>query len=92
MRRTRPELLCDDGLVHCTSENEAKRLLKDIKQRFETCGLTLHPDKTKIIYCKYPNRKGEYENAAFVFQIIHSGHGLAKQAMETRFFVVSPLR
>lgn len=57
----------DDGLVHCISENEAKRLLKDIKQRFETCGLTLHPDKTKIVYCKDANRKGEYENTAFDF-------------------------
>jgi group II intron reverse transcriptase/maturase len=57
----------DDGLVHCTSEAEAQHLLKVLTQRFEECGLELHPEKTKIVYCKDANRKGEYENTSFDF-------------------------
>lgn len=36
----------DDGLVHCKTEQEAQQLLVDLKQRFETCGLELHPGKS----------------------------------------------
>lgn len=57
----------DDGLVHCTSEAEAQHMLEVLKQRFEECGLELHPEKTKIVYCKDANRKGEYENTSFDF-------------------------
>jgi len=31
------------------------------------CGLELHPDKTKIIYCKDDNRRGNYPNTEFEF-------------------------
>ena len=30
-------------------------------------GLRLHPDKTKIVYCKDGNRRGSYEHTAFTF-------------------------
>ncbi len=30
-------------------------------------GLELHPDKTKIVYCKDANRKGSYEHEQFDF-------------------------
>ena len=33
----------DDGLLHCRSEAQAHFLLKVIRQRFEQCGLELHP-------------------------------------------------
>ncbi len=57
----------DDGLVHCRSEAEAKQMLTVLEQRFNACGLELHPLKTKIIYCKDGSRKGRYENTAFDF-------------------------
>ena len=57
----------DDGLVHCHSEAEAKHMLKVLKQRFQDCGLELHPVKTKIVYCKDGKRKGHYENTSFDF-------------------------
>ena len=57
----------DDGLVHCNSEAEAKYMLEVLKQRFEACGLELHPLKTKIVYCKDGSRKGQYENTEFDF-------------------------
>ncbi|WP_308429120.1 group II intron maturase-specific domain-containing protein, partial [Streptomyces brasiliensis] len=30
-------------------------------------GLELHPDKTKIVYCKDSNRRSSYEQVAFTF-------------------------
>jgi len=57
----------DDGLVHCRSEAEAKYMLKVLKKRFGSCGLELHPLKTKIVYCKDGSRKGRYENTEFDF-------------------------
>ncbi|WP_211367302.1 reverse transcriptase domain-containing protein [Sporomusa termitida] len=39
----------DDGIIHCKTKEEAKKLLGKLDQRFRECGLELHPDKTKII-------------------------------------------
>jgi group II intron reverse transcriptase/maturase len=57
----------DDGLVHCRSEEEAQHMLEVLKQRFGSCGLELHPVKTKIVYCKDGSRKGRYEHTSFDF-------------------------
>lgn len=71
MKRKYSEVLwcryADDGVVHCKTENQAQRLLSELQQRFHECGLELHPDKTKIIYCKDANRKGKYPNTKFDF-------------------------
>lgn len=57
----------DDAVVHCRSEQEANRLLASIANRFEDCELTIHPDKSKIVYCKDSNRQAEAENIQFTF-------------------------
>ena len=57
----------DDGLAHCKTEQEAKQLLAELKARFEECGLELHPDKTKIIYCKDSNRGEDHTEVKFDF-------------------------
>jgi RNA-directed DNA polymerase len=57
----------DDGVIHCKSEEEAKELLIRIKQRLEDCKLDLHPEKTKIVYCKDDDRKREYSITKFDF-------------------------
>ena len=57
----------DDGLVHCKTEKEAQQVLVDLKQRFAECKLELHPEKTKIIYCKDGRRKGENTDTMFTF-------------------------
>lgn len=42
--------------------------MRDIlEQRFKECRLELHPVKTKIIYCKDSDRRGEYEHIQFDF-------------------------
>ena len=50
------------GLAYCKTEQQAQELLAELKHRFEECGLELHPEKTKIIYCKDGSRKGLSEN------------------------------
>jgi RNA-directed DNA polymerase len=57
----------DDGLVHCRTEQEAQRIRAALASRFGECGLEMHPDKTKIVYCKDGSRKGQYPNTKFDF-------------------------
>ena len=38
-----------------------------LQERFKECGLELHPEKTKIIYCKDNQRKGNHQNTKFKF-------------------------
>lgn len=61
------ERYADDIVVHCTSKQEAERLLEQIRSRLRTCKLELHPEKTKIVYCKDDKRNGEYQNTKFDF-------------------------
>jgi len=71
MHRTYPnvrfERYADDGVVHCRSEEEARSVLEAIRGRFAECGLELHPEKTRIVYCKDDDRPGQYEHVAFDF-------------------------
>lgn len=57
----------DDGLAHCETEEEAKQLLAELTDRFKECGLELHPNKTKIVYCKDGSRRKDYPNKSFDF-------------------------
>jgi RNA-directed DNA polymerase len=57
----------DDGLIHCGSEREAQGILNHLKERFAECGLKIHPDKTRIVYCKDGRRKGKSSNWNFDF-------------------------
>jgi hypothetical protein len=56
-----------DGLLHCKTEQEAKNRLELLIKRFAECGLQLHAEKTKIIYCKDSNRVNTYPNTSFDF-------------------------
>lgn len=71
MKRNHPGMVwcryADDGLVHCETEQQAQQLLSELMDRFKECGLDLHPDKTKIIYCKDDNRRKDYPNKSFDF-------------------------
>lgn len=51
------ERYADDGLVHCQSQAQAEKVLVALKNRLKECGLELHPEKTKIVYCKDVDRK-----------------------------------
>ena len=57
----------DDGLIHCRSLKQAQYVKKMLAQRLESCGLELHPEKTKVVYCQDIHRQGEYEHIQFDF-------------------------
>jgi RNA-directed DNA polymerase len=61
------ERYADDIIVHCKTEEEAIKLMRQIKERLLRCKLELHPEKTKIVYCKDSNRKGSGQNEKFNF-------------------------
>jgi IS1 family transposase len=61
------ERFADDAVCHCSSERQAQKLQTDLERRFAECGLTLHPDKTQIVYCKDNVRRGHYPNRKFDF-------------------------
>ena len=56
-----------DAICHCRSEKEARTLWAWLEKRFAQCGLMLHPDKTKVVYCKDDDRRGEYLDHRFDF-------------------------
>jgi len=56
-----------DIVVHCRSEKQAKWIEIVIEKRLKECRLELHPDKTKISYCKDTFRKGNYPDIKFDF-------------------------
>ncbi|MFC4311633.1 group II intron maturase-specific domain-containing protein [Steroidobacter flavus] len=61
------ERYADDILCHCWSEREAHWLRRRLQERFASCRLRLHPQKTKVVYCKDSNRSGLYPVISFDF-------------------------
>jgi hypothetical protein len=59
------ERYADDIVAHCDSQDQARALQAAIAERLQTLGLRLHPEKTKIAYCKDANRPGEAEHTSF---------------------------
>jgi RNA-directed DNA polymerase len=61
------ERFADDSVVHCKSRAQAQYVLNAISHRMAQVGLELHPDKTRIVYCKDADRKGSHEHERFTF-------------------------
>jgi RNA-directed DNA polymerase len=61
------ERYADDAVVHCATERQAREVLAALGERMAEVGLQLHPDKTKIVYCKDSDRRGSYEHTSFTF-------------------------
>jgi len=57
----------DDVIIHCVSQFHAERLLKLLHLRMQSVGLELHPQKTKIVYCKDYRRRENYPSIKFEF-------------------------
>jgi RNA-directed DNA polymerase len=71
MRRNFPDILferyADDAICHCRDEDQAIALRTALATRFAECGLTLHPEKTKIVYCKDQSRRENHPTFKFDF-------------------------
>ena len=57
----------DDGVVHCVSRRQAQYVRRAIGDRMAQVGLRLHPDKTRVVYCKDGSRRGSWEHTSFTF-------------------------
>jgi RNA-directed DNA polymerase len=84
MTREHPDLpwcrYADDGLVHCRTEAEAASMKAALAARLAECQLAMHPDKTKVVYCKDGRRRGEYPNTKFDFL----GYSFRRRAAKNR--------
>jgi len=61
------ERYADDIICHCDSQAQAEELREQLERRLGQCGLQLHPEKTKIVYCADANRTQEAAHARFDF-------------------------
>ena len=71
MRETYPQVpferYADDVVVHCRSQAQAEALRQAVVARLHRCRLEVHPEKTKIVYCKDSNRPGSHTQESFDF-------------------------
>ena len=62
------ERYADDAVVHCATERQAREVLAALEQRMAEVGLQLHPDKTRIVYCKDgKRRRADCAETSFTF-------------------------
>jgi RNA-directed DNA polymerase len=61
------ERFADDAVVHCVTERQAHQVRDALAQRLQQVGLQLHPEKTKIVYCRDRRRGFAYANTSFTF-------------------------
>ncbi len=52
-------------VVHCVTERQAREVWAALDARLAGLGLKLHPDKTRIVYCKDDRRRGSHEHTSF---------------------------
>ena len=70
----------DDAVIHRASEQQARQVLAALQERMSQTGLALHPDKTRIVYCKDARRRGSHEHTSFTFL----GYGFRARRVRTR--------
>jgi RNA-directed DNA polymerase len=61
------ERYADDGICHCKTLAQAQELRAALERRFAECHLELHPQKTRVVYCKDDDRRGTYPEHSFDF-------------------------
>lgn len=81
------ERYADDAVVHCVSRRQAEHVLAAIAGRMSEVGLRLHPDKTRIVYCKDGRRRGDHEHTSFTFLGFTFRPRRAKDGRNGSFFV-----
>jgi RNA-directed DNA polymerase len=71
MRKYHPniqfERYADDAVCHCDSRIGAEKLKERLVERFKACSLILHPEKTRVVYCKDSRRREQYPEIQFTF-------------------------
>jgi RNA-directed DNA polymerase len=71
MREAHPDVpferYADDIVAHCKTKQHAQQVLESIERRLARCRLEVHPEKTKIVYCKDDDRRGGHTHEKFDF-------------------------
>jgi group II intron reverse transcriptase/maturase len=59
----------DDFIIGCELESDARRVMEVLPKRFDRYGLTIHPDKTKLVKFGKPSKNGpsKTKNGTFDF-------------------------
>jgi len=90
MQRQYPQIpferYADDGICYCRSKAEAEGLRVAIERRFAECGLEISLQKTKIVYCKDDDRRGEYPEQKYDF-LGYTFRPRRSKTRQGRFFV-----
>lgn len=84
------ERYADDVIVHCESATQARIVLAEITARLARCRLDVHPEKTRIVYCKDANRRGSSTHERFDFLGYTFRSRLAKSRHGVFFASFSP--
>ena len=84
------ERYVDDVVVHAVSQQQAQRLKTAIAARLAHLGLVLHPDKTRVVYCKDDRRRETHEHISFVFLGYEFRPRLTKASSGNMFFSFLP--
>lgn len=66
-QRVRFTRYADDVILHCQGQAHTEQTLKALRERMHESGLELHPEKTKIVYCRDFRRTGDYPVVKFDF-------------------------
>jgi group II intron reverse transcriptase/maturase len=61
------ERVADDVVIHCVTERQAGEVLDAVGRRFADIGLSLHPEKTRVVYCKDDRRRRDHPVVTFTF-------------------------
>lgn len=57
----------DDGIIHCKSESQARQVMRMVAERLIECGLEMHPEKSRIVYCRDKSRRKAFPVVQFTF-------------------------
>ena len=57
----------DDGVIHCKSREQARLVMRKVKERLRECGLEIHPEKSRVVYCRDINRQETHPVTQFTF-------------------------
>lgn len=76
----------DDIVCHCETQAEAEALLSSLAARFEACKLRMHPEKSKIVYCRngvkdpvdHPHTQFDFLGYTFRDRTVRTGRGQLK--------------
>jgi len=89
--RKHPRLMfvryADDIVVFARVKAEAEKVLKVIQMRMQECKLEIHPDKTKIVYCRDHRRQGSWENISFDFLGYTFQPGTSKSRTDNKLYL-----